>query len=213
MIPATNNSPGEWVTEGTQFVPEQVGDFVPAQFPAYARLFHTIDQGNPALTWRSIAATSSVAVTPAMQWQLISQHALTGSHGPRKGSLTTSEAAALSDALTRFTSTPQHCYYGFWEGWASAGNPLDLPTFDIGTRTMLLFEGTSHDASHPFQYPANRIANVWWPADHAWFIVTEIDFDSTIIAGTEDCIETLLTLDSLEIMEISADDSLSFPQP
>jgi len=41
-----------------------------------------------------------------------------------------------------------------------------------------------------------------WPDDHAWVLATEIDFDSTLIAGTTELIETLLQTPGIEVLQI-----------
>lgn len=41
-----------------------------------------------------------------------------------------------------------------------------------------------------------------WPADHAWFLATEIDFDSTLIAGSAKLIQDLLTTEGLEVLPV-----------
>ncbi|WP_349899835.1 hypothetical protein [Parafrigoribacterium soli] len=74
---------------------------------------------------------------------------------------------------------------------------------------MGLFAGALSEAIHSFQLPpGERIANLWWPADHAWFVVTEIDFDSTIVAGTRACIEAVLLCDALEAIQVRPEDNL-----
>ena len=42
------------------------------------------------------------------------------------------------------------------------------------------------------------------PTDRAWFVATEIDFDSTLVACTRACGKALLGSD-LEVIEVSAE--------
>ncbi len=44
--------------------------------------------------------------------------------------------------------------------------------------------------------------NLCWPEDRAWFVATEIDFDSTLVAGTRDLVDDLLAHDVLEALEV-----------
>ena len=39
--------------------------------------------------------------------------------------------------------------------------------------------------------------NLLWPSDRSWILVTEIDYDVTLIAGSEKLIEAILSTDSL----------------
>ncbi|MGX1805083.1 hypothetical protein ACWIGI_05160 [Nocardia sp. NPDC055321] len=49
-----------------------------------------------------------------------------------------------------------------------------------------------------------------WPADHAWVLATEIDFDSTIIAGDRALIDAVLADNGFEAFEIAEDSDLSW---
>lgn len=71
---------------------------------------------------------------------------------------------------------------------------------------MTLWEGTAAEASHSFEHaPGQRTANLWWPADRAWFVVSDIDFDSTIVAGSHACVAAITSSSVLEALETSAD--------
>jgi hypothetical protein len=47
-----------------------------------------------------------------------------------------------------------------------------------------------------------------WPADHSWFLGTEVDFDSTLIAGSTALIDAVLDAPDLEAMPVEPSDSL-----
>ena len=61
--------------------------------------------------------------------------------------------------------------------------------------------------------------NQWWPADRAWCVATEIDFDSTLVAGTEGLVEEILRHPALEAFRVAPTDDLTHagdrinPQP
>jgi hypothetical protein len=48
---------------------------------------------------------------------------------------------------------------------------------------------------------------MWWPEDRAWFVATEIDFDSTLVGCRRLCGAALLGSD-LEVIEVSAETRL-----
>ncbi|CAN5279006.1 hypothetical protein BH11ACT2_BH11ACT2_23500 [soil metagenome] len=52
--------------------------------------------------------------------------------------------------------------------------------------------------------------NLLWPADRAWFLATEIDFDSTIIGASRALIDEILATSTLESAEVDADTSLAW---
>ena len=75
---------------------------------------------------------------------------------------------------------------------------------------MRLWEGSITEAAGSFEAaPSEQIANLWWPRDRAWFVVTEIDFDSTIVAGTRECIDALTQSPGVEAFTIPGDLDLS----
>ena len=52
--------------------------------------------------------------------------------------------------------------------------------------------------------------SILWPDDHAWVLGTEIDFDSTLIAGSAALIQELVHTPGLEVLPISTDADLSW---
>ena len=48
---------------------------------------------------------------------------------------------------------------------------------------------------------------MWWPEDRLWFVATEIDLNSTLVACTRACAQALLETE-LEVMEVSAETRL-----
>ncbi len=49
-----------------------------------------------------------------------------------------------------------------------------------------------------------------WPSDLAWCVATEIDFDSTLVGGSEELVEAVLAQDELEAYPVAPDDDLTF---
>jgi hypothetical protein len=52
--------------------------------------------------------------------------------------------------------------------------------------------------------------NLMWPADRAWFVASEIDFDSTLVGGSKELIEEIVEADDIEAWPIEPNDSLAF---
>jgi hypothetical protein len=52
--------------------------------------------------------------------------------------------------------------------------------------------------------------NLLWPADRAWFLASEIDFDSTLVGGSAALIGAILDTPALDAWPIGRDDSLAF---
>ncbi|MGH3318116.1 MAG: hypothetical protein ACRDO0_18390 [Nocardioidaceae bacterium] len=54
-----------------------------------------------------------------------------------------------------------------------------------------------------------RSPNQWWPQDHAWCVASEIDFDSTLVAGSQDLVSELVAHSGIESFQVSPGDDLS----
>jgi hypothetical protein len=89
--------------------------------------------------------------------------------------------------------------------------PSDLthaPTVSLPAREYFLYRGPI-DVVPRFEHLPGHLQtpNMWWPEDRLWFVATEIDFDSTLVACTRACAKALLRSE-LEVMEVSAETRL-----
>ena len=62
--------------------------------------------------------------------------------------------------------------------------------------------------------------NIWWPADRAWCVATDIDLYDTYVGGSEECIEAILSNPELEALPATLDarlgagaDIINAPKP
>lgn len=62
------------------------------------------------------------------------------------------------------------------------------------------------DFSDPFWREA---PNLIWPSDRCWLVVSEVDFDSTLVGGTRALVEALISTADLEIYEVEPETSLA----
>lgn len=56
---------------------------------------------------------------------------------------------------------------------------------------------------------ATQSPTLWWPEDHAWIVLSEIDFDSTLIGCSVPLRDALLADPDLECLEVGPDTSLA----
>lgn len=56
--------------------------------------------------------------------------------------------------------------------------------------------------------PIHQSANLWWPDDRAWCVATEIDFNSTFVAGPRQMVKELISTQDLEVYEVQTMDGL-----
>ena len=176
---------------------QSVGSFVPATFEAYARFYHAIrpngaDSVPP--TWRTLAEVhridlhDSAAVTEVVEM-------IRSDFWVEAGSLCASELCVLLEHLSLATGTGDHCFFAVWEGFGDSPVPAHLrPTLHLPGRAYHMFKGPLGGANVNLSSSTitSRSANLWWPADHAWCVATEIDFPWTYVGGSRACIDRLV---------------------
>ena len=182
-----------WVT-GSDLDWVQLTCFGPGGFDATIRLFHGDPEGRPDDDLESC-----------------------------EGDLSGPQLQALVAVLREHTSTPDDCFFALWDGFGDlhgspstsvlvteGPRPLVPPAFGpevmagprvrVPGRAYLLFRGALHDAGAwgaadrvPGQPRTINSPNLFWPADHAWFVATEIDQPWTAVSGTSALSSALLS--------------------
>ncbi len=223
----TDVSRGIWISSARRSgTPGTVASLLPATFEARARVFHPAiryaGDDDVEVSWAEVAAHNRTLAHPLMQW-----HTLTGSwdaqpserqgpvwdDGPAEGHLPVPVAARLAAVLARHTTTPQDCLFGRWDGFG-----YDLPDPDVPPRLLLrghhdvvLVRGSVADAvCNLAPEPHEQSANLWWPADRAWCVATDIDLTSTYVGGSAACIAELLRTPGVEASPARPQDSTAF---
>ena len=232
----TDVTPGLWVEARLTGTPESMGRLVPEGYAAYARVLHparnTRDEYVP---WSAVAEWSGRVYHPIMSFEGISvptegnlRETPPWDHDPRHGSIDEDVALELADLLSRYTDTHELCYFGVWEGYGQYSGGTAMLTSDGRGRRLgvprdirraqrvkgsgfhyLLYEGAlegilgfySHFLAHP--------PNVWWPADRAWFVATDVDLNSTYVGASQECISELLDHPSVEAVPATRDASVA----
>ena len=113
-------------------------------------------------------------------------------------------AALLVRTLARHTTSADDCWFAVWEGWGALDDAFrGQPTFGLPNRNYHLASGPLTAASQSVSsWHLHQSCNLWWPADHAWCVATEIDLDSTYLGASEACIEQLLANPDLEAVPL-----------
>ncbi|MWV49335.1 hypothetical protein GRS96_08600 [Rathayibacter sp. VKM Ac-2803] len=192
----------QWVSRGSTSGGLTVRQLVPATYPAFARVLHSVAPE----TWSSLAARAGVPMSPTVQWEHIdlSLEGEPSGLAPRVGFLLLDDARRLSAVLKEQTTTPHSCWFGLWEGWADSVPPREAARFTWSLRGLALFHGAVEDV---VGFAGERTPAVWWPEDRSWFVVTEVDYDSTVVGGTQECIDAVIG-SGLEALPLGPDDDL-----
>lgn len=92
-----------------------------------------------------------------------------------------------------------------------AGPRLDLPGREYvllaGPLSAALHIRERDDGTGSGISPASP--NLMWPADRAWFLASEIDFDSTLVGGSDELIAAIIEADEIEAWPIGPRDLLT----
>jgi hypothetical protein len=212
-------SRGVWISSARRRgEPGTVSALVPAVFEAYARILHPAirydDDDDVEVPWREVAAHNGTSAHAGMQWVAVTRGPVESQppvwdDGPSEGHLPVAVAARLIDVLARHTATPDDCLLARWDGFG-----YDLPHPEVpprlllrGAKDVVLLRGTIADAVRNLApEPHEQSANLWWPADQAWCVVTDIDLTSTYVGGSAACIAELRATPGVETLPAAPDD-------
>ncbi|MWV48513.1 hypothetical protein GRS96_04385 [Rathayibacter sp. VKM Ac-2803] len=198
---ATDVERGRWVLDALG----RFGTFdgiVPPVFEAAVRILHPAGLGaDERFRWRAVAEREGTVLHPLAQWgDLVADHSDVYSP-PRTGELPLDELAAIAGVLALSTATPDDCLAAFWEGF---GLVASAPYLELPGRDCLLFaldvraltdtrwardSGFADASGLTVQTPM-----ALWPEDRAWYLASEIDFDSTVVGGSRELVDALLAL-------------------
>lgn len=150
--------------------------------------------------------------------------------GPEEGNLDPVTLTTLITVLAQHTRTAADCWFCLWDGYGwlydSSGASTDASPVNTAAlvkkkqlpvrlpgRSYLLGRGPLSSAlgvgwQHDPDWFTPQSPNIFWPADRAWCVATEIDFDSTLVAGSQQLINQLRQTDGLETWPIQPDASL-----
>jgi hypothetical protein len=233
-------SVGAWIAPRLGPFGGWVGSVVPRGFDAYVRILHPVAtaDGQPA-TWRDVCTATGRHAHALMQWRAIScvtppavsedmtneWDAWNGSE-PDIGNLDAAAFGALCRVLSRHTDSDTECFFALWDGYgwihgspsiaafqhdepippAFSRDVLVGPRLRLPQRDYLVFSGPL-DAAHQLRAQS---PNLMWPNARSWFVATEIDFDSTLVGGSNALIRDLLSDAALETWRVDPRDSLAY---
>jgi hypothetical protein len=94
-------------------------------------------------------------------------------------------------------------------GWDQDPLPASMGYLET-TGSSMGHDGPPNQAEQHTEEPTSiQSPNQWWPQDHAWCVATEIDFDSTLVAGTDSLISEITTHQQLEAFAVDQTDNLT----
>ncbi len=215
-------SAGSWLAEELAGQPwTTLASILPRRFEAYARILHPavryVGDDDVEVTWAEVADANAAVAHPLMQWPAITggwefvaedDQSPLWDDSPAEGHLPSAVAARLAAVLRRHTTAPDVCWFGVWQGW---GAPSSAALLRLPGREHLLVRGPVElAAANLAEEPAEQSANLWWPADRAWCVATDVDLMSTYVGGTAACLAELARTDGLEVVPAQPGDDLTY---
>jgi hypothetical protein len=154
---------------------------------------------------------------------------------PKTGSLDRSLLGPLLETLAEHTDTPASVLFGIWTGmtWgrvvpttSSSGGDLPFRSTDDlsfafpeeqvarrplrASREYVVLKGRLDAGIRVQGWLSSSSPNVIWPEDRAWFLASEIDFDSTLVGGSEKLARRIVEDDRFEAFAVGPDGLLTW---
>lgn len=210
LRPAESASVADWLLRSLSTSGSHVSSYVPDTFYRFVRMLNPAFEAatNQPVTWAEVARIRGVPLTPTTQWEDLVQGLRRKQLDsiwiePKTGTLDVAVARRLAGILHAATTTPDHAFFGFWEGYADthhivAPSVVLPPDRRILLMTGPVLSGASSIAIDPFE----RLPLRWWPADHAWCVGNDIYARSVFVGGSTDTIQAILNDQELEAYEV-----------
>lgn len=146
---------------------------------------------------------------------------------------------ALREVLAEHTVDANRCFFGLCtiHGWEDSFSAVELPLllelpwernhivlfgplsaidqllYDWSNSMQMTFAVKGSEGLPPKQDPSDFLQreapNLIWPEDHSWFVVSEVDFDSTLVGGNNALIDSVIESSKLEAWRVEPTDSLA----
>jgi hypothetical protein len=116
---------------------------------------------------------------------------------------------AALDLLEQHTATPESIYVGVWHGWGVWEDDVHpraprAPRFAVPHREYVLLAGNLVEAltleSLGIDYPATP--HLLWPADHAWFIASDVDPDWFGVGASQVAVDDLVSHEAINAVPV-----------
>lgn len=220
LQPHRNGSQASWIAERLQPLRDRtVGSVVPSGFERCARLLHPAYDSLGPVTWSRVARWSGRPLTPTSYFSDLGTRAdgvrwTSLGSPPWMGAYSEDIALRLAELLSRCTSTPQSSLFCIWHGLggidAHQGALVDIsPEWRASGRRYLLYQGSVEGVADVLRIGHSGSfvpPSLWWPEDRTWFVSTEVDAESTYIAGSIALIERLLSSEDMEVLPAALTD-------
>jgi hypothetical protein len=235
--PADSNVTSAWLAQAVDHDSQStVAGLVTRGYPAYVRILHPAFAADGGLVaWRAIARAVGGSVHPSVQWHQLERKIGSatakelglridrGGFAPDEGDFSIPLMRSLFPIL-RVHTEDRMCLAAYWVGQARVEEwpaphiciPAHRRDWEYalfsGTLTDILEQrelGCADDLTGWSDGPLEFSPNFLWPLDRAWLLSTHVDFDSTVVGGSESLIADIRSQSALETVPVSPSVSLA----
>jgi len=197
----------------------------------------TLD-GEP-VSWDEVAAAEGHQMHASAQWHSLpgveNSKNFIGSKWtgiPPQTGLRLEVLKPICALLKKYTGNDEFCFFGLWNGWPEdeykdlwqslrtleeKNQPTEkdfrAPRFGLPThagRDYFLLHGPLGTAVEMVDIGLiSTSPELIWPLNKTWFLVSDIDLDSTYVGGSNELIESLLRISEIETWRVMPSDSLT----
>lgn len=105
-------------------------------------------------------------------------------------------------------------FAGYWDGIQPLHEPeRDFPTARLGVWDYVLFQAPLAALTDAFHSESGFLLDfpaLLWPENKSWYLSTEVDYNSTLVGGSQDFIDALLAHQPIEALPIGPDVDLTY---
>jgi hypothetical protein len=206
-------APADWIVLALEkpFVGESgftIASLLPPNYDGYVRIFHPAGPHR----WAEVAKAAGREMHPAVQFTKLLPSPRPDPYynadfpQPHQGTLEPRTREALTSILLEHTTTPDAGWFCLWDGWG--GGPQQALAYGAvraWARRYILLSGPVSAVERFSDGP-----QIWWPADRAWCVASEIDFDSTVVAGSGRMLDALVQNPGLEALRVDRQTRLDY---
>jgi len=196
--------------------PCTVSTIVPSGFAAYVRILHRF-QRDPVYdertyTWAEMAARAGVPYGPEITSGRIRgtpEPDVSDSRwlwAPDEGDIDSVSRGALAELLSARSASD--AFFAFGIPASLQGLPVPLVFRSRVAEIEQVRSAAGQLGEHGTTDGPMTGPELWWPEDHAWLVVTDLDADSTIVAAGSDIADAILADPTLEALAVSPDTRL-----
>lgn len=206
----TDTALAKWAQERQSGDLHRVDFQVPSGFEGYCRIFHRVQSSGEGMPWSHFAERAGVAMRADIHWTEIERKL--GNQigiGPETGSMDDASFQSFLQVIRDRHESDIELIAGFWNGIYKFGI-LGSETVELGLRDQVLFKSGLDALIDAARTGVADFPGLLWPSDRMWYMSTEIDYNSTLLGGPLDLIETVLSADSLEALPAWPDLDLTY---